>query len=209
MNKDFRERVFTPIMMPLTAAGAILLFAWSFSRVLLAVSETLAIFLALAAALYVLIVGLIVSRAGRISSRALGIGLALGLLGVLGAGAVANAAGMRSLEHDEAAVPEGEAEGSDVVEFPEGVAGFVAVDIDYAQAPEGPLPAGEIEMEIVNEGTIEHNVVIEELDDLVVVEAPGGGTDSGTATLEPGTYTYYCSIAGHRAAGMEGQLAVE
>lgn len=208
MNKDFRERVFTPVMLPLTAAGGILLFAYSLSRVLLAVSELLAVFIALAVALYVLVIAFMVASRHRISSRALGAGLALGLIGVVGAGAVASAAGMRELEHDEADVAEGEAAEADAVEFPEGVAGFVAIDIDYSQAPES-VPAGEVEMQLVNEGNIVHNVVIEELGDELVVEAGGGQEASGTVTLDPGTYAYYCSVPGHRAAGMEGSLTAE
>jgi plastocyanin len=37
----------------------------------------------------------------------------------------------------------------------------------------------------------------------------GGGTQSKKIDLKPGTYTFYCSIAGHRAAGMEGTLTVK
>jgi plastocyanin len=38
--------------------------------------------------------------------------------------------------------------------------------------------------------------------------AQPGGTSTLTATLKPGTYTFYCPVDGHRAQGMEGQLSV-
>src|SRR5262245_31438670 len=41
------------------------------------------------------------------------------------------------------------------------------------------------------------------------LEADGGSTDSMKIDLEPGKYTFYCSITGHRAAGMEGTLTVK
>ena len=88
-----------------------------------------------------------------------------------------------------------------------GPATWVAIDIDYQEAPE-EVPAGAVDVELVNEGNIEHNVVIEELDDRNILDAAAGESDSGSVELEAGTYTYYCDVAGHRAAGMEGTLTV-
>lgn len=68
--------------------------------------------------------------------------------------------------------------------------------------------AGEVTIALDNEGSAVHNVVIEEEGDAKVVEAEGGASDTGTIQLEAGTYTFYCDIAGHREAGMEGTLTI-
>ena len=36
-----------------------------------------------------------------------------------------------------------------------------------------------------------------------------GGTSTVTASLKPGTYTFYCPVDGHKAAGMQGTLTVK
>ena len=43
-----------------------------------------------------------------------------------------------------------------------------------------------------------------------ILEADGGGgSQSKKIDLKPGKYTFYCSITGHRAQGMEGTLTVK
>ena len=68
--------------------------------------------------------------------------------------------------------------------------------------------AGQVTIELVNEGALQHDVVIEEAGDARVAAADGGQTETGTVELEAGSYTFYCSVAGHRDAGMEGTLTV-
>ncbi len=54
----------------------------------------------------------------------------------------------------------------------------------------------------------EHDFTIDEFDGHVPAEAGETGYGGFTAS-EPGRYTYYCSVEGHREAGMEGVLVVE
>lgn len=63
-----------------------------------------------------------------------------------------------------------------------------------------------------NEGAIEHNFVVEDgakakVAEIAVVEA--GQTLQTHAVLRPGTCTFFCSLPGHREAGMAGTLKVQ
>lgn len=91
-----------------------------------------------------------------------------------------------------------------------GVAGtFVAVDINWKKSPD-TLPSGEVTLELDNQGSIEHDLTVEELGDEQVVETiPGGESATGTVELKPGEYTFYCSVGAHRQAGMETTVTVE
>jgi plastocyanin len=70
---------------------------------------------------------------------------------------------------------------------------------------------GEVAIDYTNPSEVPHNVAIEgDGEELAQSETVTGG-DSATATvaLEAGEYVYYCSIPGHREAGMEGTLTVK
>ncbi|HET9677875.1 MAG TPA: plastocyanin/azurin family copper-binding protein [Solirubrobacterales bacterium] len=70
--------------------------------------------------------------------------------------------------------------------------------------------AGKVTIDFKNPSPLEHNVVIEENGkELAGFEPIAEGEESETAELKPGTYTFYCSVPGHREAGMEGTLTVK
>ena len=71
--------------------------------------------------------------------------------------------------------------------------------------------AGEVTIAFDNPAEIGHDVRVEDAEGNDI-----GGTDvitndstTATLSLEPGEYTYYCSVPGHRPAGMEEALEVE
>lgn len=219
MSPEFRQRVLLPVLLPLLLLGLFFAFAFSLSRVLLAVpSATTATFLALLVAGYLLALAGVVSARPNIPPRALGVAMVIGMGGVVLAGVLGASAGMREVHPagEEAAAEDGEEGGEEGGgeaedgggEIPEDAVEFVAVDIDFEDAPE-TAEAGEATVAIDNQGNLPHDVTFEEVGEEPVVEADAGETATDTVELEPGTYTYYCSVGTHRESGMEGTLEVQ
>jgi uncharacterized cupredoxin-like copper-binding protein len=69
--------------------------------------------------------------------------------------------------------------------------------------------AGSVTITLSNASPLEHDVTIAQ-GSAVLGATPKftGGSKSITLALKPGTYTFYCSVPGHRQAGMEGTLRV-
>ena len=70
------------------------------------------------------------------------------------------------------------------------------------------VPAGQEVEVVLTSQDMAHNFILDELD--VEIYAAAGESSTGRFTpTTPGTYEFYCSIPGHRGAGMEGTLVVE
>lgn len=205
MDNDFRKRWAVPLLVLAGVLVGMVAFAFSVSRVLLAVPEMVATFTALAVAGYVLLVAAMVTNRRRITPRALGGGLAVGLVAVVAAGVVAAQAGMRELHPEEGEEQAGGETPAEDGALPDDAFVWVAEDIEYTEAP-AEIPAGEAAIALDNQGQLLHDVTFEGAD--VVVEADAGQQAAETFTLEAGTYTYFCSVPGHREAGMEGTVEV-
>jgi plastocyanin len=69
--------------------------------------------------------------------------------------------------------------------------------------------AGEITLRMENPSSLEHNIAVkgDGIDEKGEVVGQGE-TSEVTVNLLPGEYTFYCSVPGHEAAGMEGALTV-
>jgi len=81
-----------------------------------------------------------------------------------------------------------------------------ATDLAF-DPPELTAEVGEDLAIVLTSEDMLHDFTIDELD--VHVAADRGDTAEGALRAdEPGTYTYYCSVPGHRDAGMEGTLTV-
>ena len=98
--------------------------------------------------------------------------------------------------------------------------GGAAAKLEFEVDPEGALAyttteaeakAGKVEVDFNNPQSLTHDVAIEDASGEVVgqTELIASGSDSTTVNLKPGTYTFFCTVPGHREAGMEGTLTVK
>jgi plastocyanin len=101
-----------------------------------------------------------------------------------------------------------------------GGGGSAASTLKFEADPNGQLAftttkatakAGKVTIDFNNPQALPHDVKIESSggEEIGGTETVSEGSDSATVNLKPGTYTFFCSVPGHREAGMEGTLTVK
>lgn len=71
--------------------------------------------------------------------------------------------------------------------------------------------AGTVTVAFKNPQSLTHDVAIEDSSgkEVGATKLIADGSDTTSVDLKPGTYTYFCTVPGHREAGMEGTLTVK
>ena len=71
--------------------------------------------------------------------------------------------------------------------------------------------AGSVTINFDNQQPLQHDVKVEDSagQELGGTDLVSSSTADATVDLQPGTYTFFCSVPGHREAGMEGTLTVK
>jgi plastocyanin len=102
----------------------------------------------------------------------------------------------------------------------EGKSAGSATALDFEADPSGGLAytsdtatakAGKVTVDFTNPQPLTHDVAIEDSSGKTIgkTELIAEGSDTAVVDLKPGTYTFYCTVPGHREAGMEGTLTVK
>ncbi|HEX3562852.1 MAG TPA: plastocyanin/azurin family copper-binding protein [Solirubrobacterales bacterium] len=71
--------------------------------------------------------------------------------------------------------------------------------------------AGSVTINFDNKEALQHDVAVADSSGKVLgqTDLVSSGTANATVDLQPGTYTFYCTVPGHRQAGMQGTLTVK
>jgi plastocyanin len=211
--KGFRKRILAPLAIPLGATVVVVAVIFNISRVLLFLEEhnsaTVATVVAVMVAAAVLFGSAYFSSRREARTAGLTVLASAGIVLVFAGGYGLGATGVGEGE-GEAAAGEGESAAGG------GEVNILATDPFRFEPKELTVPAGEVKVNLTNQGAIIHTLALEQVpgfEKLVASgtkrQAPGKGpTASGTAKLKRGTYVFYCDERGHRGAGMEGKLIV-
>jgi plastocyanin len=71
--------------------------------------------------------------------------------------------------------------------------------------------AGNVTINFDNKQPLQHDVAVADSSGKILgqTDLVSSGTTSTTVNLTAGTYTFYCTVPGHKEAGMEGTLTVK
>ena len=71
--------------------------------------------------------------------------------------------------------------------------------------------AGNVTIDFNNAQPLQHDVAVADSSGKVLgqTDLVSSSTATTSVNLTPGTYTFYCTVPGHREAGMEGTLTVK
>ncbi len=192
-------RLLLPLALPILSALGVLLWVLNISRVFIASGKTGALVVVVIVTVSIMAGAALMSAMPRLrtSSKLLIVAFAVALI---------VSAGIVSLGPSE----ESEEAGGGGFQEPKGKA-VATFEVDALptlnfQATEFTTQAGINEINYVDKGGT-HTLVFEEPEFAgFILEVPPD--DSGKVDLKPGTYTIFCTVPGHRAAGMEATVKV-
>ena len=196
-----RDRLVLPLLLPLLSMFAVFLYVTNISRVFLASGENVSVLVGTIVTLGILVGGAAISASPRLRSSTLVIVLAGFTVLVL-------SAGLLSLGPSEE-----KASGGGGFKQPTGPP-VATLDVDALasfsfQAKEFTVsPPGVIEINYNDVGGGTHTLVFTDPKLSGFQLAVPQGPKTGKVQLTPGSYTIYCTIPGHRAAGMQATVNV-
>jgi plastocyanin len=200
-REDLRNRFLMPLLLPLAAIFVAVLVALNISRLFLAGGKTqsAAVVVATVITLTILIGAAALSAARHVRTSSLVLGLSLVLVLVFSAGLISFGSGEEKKETNGPAAPAGP---------PVNTLEIDALPTLSFQATSFTVPAGINQINYIDKGGSHTLVFADPKLDYFNLAIPAGPT-KGKVQLVAGTdYTVYCTIPGHRAAGMQATIHV-
>ena len=206
-DPPFKARLLLPILVPLLSIAIVAVLVLNISRVFLAGDEDAALAMGIVITLAILVGASLLAAAPRLRTASLAMILGGVFIFVSGAGLVSLGPSLN----------EGEGGGGGFKYATGPAASTVSVTAGPGITFEGLKPPAELQLQakpgvvqIDYGGATGHTLAIQDPKFQGFLLGTDAGTKhSGKVQLPAGTYTFYCTVPGHEAAGMKGTLSVK
>jgi len=197
----FKSRLLMPIVLPITSIFVVVLVALNISRLFLAGGKEQgpAVIVATVITVGILVGAAALSAAKHVRTSSLVLGLSLVLVLVFSAGLITFGSGEEKKVASKSAAPTGP---------PINTLQVDALPSLSFQATEFTVPAGINQIEYVDKGGTHTLVFSDPALDFFNLGVPQGPTKGKVDLVAGKDYTIYCTISGHRAAGMQAVVHV-
>jgi plastocyanin len=197
-----RDRLLLPLLLPILAIVAVAIYVLNLSRVFLAGGNGAAsVIVASIVTVAILVGAAVLSALPQLRSSTLTMTVTLLVVIVMGAGMITLGPSEGHGEGEATGYQEPEGDPNSTLE----VDALAALRF---QSDEFTVEGGILQIDYVGKGGT-HTLLFDEQEfagfELAV---SGSETDSGKVEIAEGSYTIYCDVPGHRAAGMEAALTI-
>jgi plastocyanin len=203
-DTPLKTRVLLPFLVPLLSIAIVAVLVLNISRVFLAGDKDSALAMAITITLAILVCASLIAAAPRMSTAS--VAVTLGLVFV-----VVSLAGLVSVGPS---LDEGESSSTNPNVNPPGAAtSTVSVSAGPGLTFDGTAFTGNYTaqagvVQIDYGGAAGHTLAIQDPKFAGFLLSSEGSPKSGKVKLTPGTYTIYCTVPGHEAAGMKATITV-
>jgi plastocyanin len=199
-DDSFKTRLLLPLIVPVLAMCAVALYVLNISRIFLAGNKDAALVEGIIVTVSILAIATALAAVPRLRTSSLAIVLSLALLVLIGAGSITLGP---SVTHEGATKNIGPPVASVTVNAGPGLT-FEGQKNTFATSV---AKSGVIEIKYGGDSGHTFAFTDARLSSFLL-ESSAGSKSVGKVKLADGTYTFYCTVPGHREAGMQGTLTV-
>lgn len=196
------QRYLVPLLLPVAVVAGLVFYVLNVSRIFLASAGAGAVVIAVTITVSILVGATLLSAAPRMRTSSIAL-IVLGAMLLVLAGGSLTVGHAEEHEEEELTYPA-------VEQIPEDVQ-FTVESFNLGFDPnQFEVPTGFFAVTLSNREVGQHNFTIETqgMDQQSIPEVSGAGEVSTTPVFvgEAGDYVFFCSVPGHRQAGMEGTI---
>jgi uncharacterized cupredoxin-like copper-binding protein len=202
----YRERYLLPFIFPLIIVIGVVFYVLNVSRLFLATKGTAALLIASAITVLILVAGAALSSAEKMKTTSIAMITIGGIFAILVGGTIVVG---HADQKKQVTITLGPPVGSMTITVPNNQLTFEPKTFQVPLDPANPYTS--IQVNYHDGGNIEHTLAFDDptvVWTVITIKSANQVVTANAGFPKAGTYTFFCTIPGHRTAGMQGTVTV-